>query len=78
MTLFQLTIYKTRFHRKTNSDCLVIVSVMGHRLGAQGPQDQLEGFDQLEIGLDLGQLEIGSDMTGPSLGGQDSSLYKGR
>ena len=28
---------------------------MGHQLG---PQDQLEGFDQLEIGLDLGQLEI--------------------
>jgi len=24
--------------------------VMGHQLGAQGPQDQLEGFDQLEIG----------------------------
>ena len=51
---------------------------MGHQSRAQGPQDQLEGFDQLEIGLDLGQLEIGSDMTGPSLGGQDSSLYKGR
>jgi len=45
--------------------------------------DQLEGFDQLEIGLDLGQLEIGLDMIcydliGPSLGGQESSLYKGR
>jgi len=32
--------------------------VMGHQLGAQGPQDQLEGFDQLEIELYLGQLEI--------------------
>jgi hypothetical protein len=31
---------------------------MGHQLRAQGPQEQLEGFDQLEIGLDLGQLEI--------------------
>jgi len=56
---------------------------MGHQLGGQGPQDQLEGFDQLEIGLDLGQLEIGLDMIcydliGPSLGGQESSLYKGR
>ena len=55
----------------------------GHQLGSQGPQDQLEGFDQLEIGLDLGQLEIGLDMIcydliGPSLGGQESSLFKGR
>ncbi|CAD6204086.1 unnamed protein product [Miscanthus lutarioriparius] len=33
-----------------NCDCSL--GVMGHQLGAQGPQDQLEGFDQLEIGLD--------------------------
>jgi len=37
---------------------LVIKLVMGHQLRAQGPHDQLERFDQLEIGLDLGQLEI--------------------
>jgi hypothetical protein len=47
-------------------------AVMGHQLG---PQDQLEAFDELEIGLDLGQLEIGLDMIcydliGPSLGSQ--------
>jgi hypothetical protein len=45
--------------------------------------DQLEGFDHSEIGLDLGQLEIGLDMLhydliGPSLGGQESSIYKER
>ena len=59
----------------------------GHQLGAQGPIVSiraLEGFDQSEIGLDLGQLEIGLDMIcydliGSSLGGQESSLYnKGR
>ena len=33
--------------------------------------DQLEGFDQLEIGLDM----ICFDLVGPSLGGQESSLY---
>ena len=54
-------------------------AVMGHQLGAQGPQDRLEAFDELEIGLYLGQLEIGLDMIcydliGPSLGGQESSL----
>jgi len=56
-------------------------AVMGHQLGAQGPQDQLEAFDELQIGLDLGQLEIGLDMIcydliRPSLGGLGSSLYK--
>ena len=56
-------------------------AVMGHQLGAQGPQDQLEAFDELEIGLYLGQLEIGLDMIcydliGPSLGGQESSDRK--
>ena len=45
--------------------------------------DQLKGFDQLEIGSDWGRLEIGLDMIcydliGPSLGGQESSLFKGR
>jgi len=36
--------------------------------------DQLDGFDQLEIGLDM----ICYDLIGPSLGGQESSLFKGR
>ena len=36
--------------------------------------DQLEGFDQLEIGLDM----ICFDLVGPSLGGQESSLYRKR
>ena len=36
--------------------------------------DQLEGFDQLEIGLDM----ICYDLIGPSLGGQESSLYRKR
>ena len=45
--------------------------------------DQLKGFDQLEIGSDWGRLEIGLDMIcydliWPSLGGQESSLFKGR
>jgi hypothetical protein len=52
----------------------------GIRIRKEIRLDQLEGFDQLEIGLDLGQLEIGLDMIcydliGPSLGGQESSLY---
>ena len=55
---------------------------MGHQLRAQGPHDQLERFDQLEKWLNLSKLEIGWDMIcyvliGPSLGGQESSLYKG-
>jgi len=55
----------------------------GIRIRKEIRLDQLEGFDQLETGLDLGQLVIGLDMIcyyliGPSLGGQECSLYKGR
>jgi len=55
----------------------------GIRIRKELRLDQLEGFDQLETGLDLGQLVIGLDMIcyyliGPSLGGQECSLYKGR
>ena len=55
----------------------------GIRIRKEIRLDQLEGFDQLETGLDLGQLVIGLDMIwyyliGPSLGGQESSLFKGR
>ena len=60
-----------------------ILAKEGIRIRKDIRLDQLEGFDQLEIGLDLGQLEIGLDMIcydliGPSLGGQESSLYRKR
>ena len=60
-----------------------ILAKEGIRIRKDIRLDQLEGFDQLETWLDLGQLEIGLDMIcydliGPSLGGQESSLFKGR
>ena len=66
--------------------CCMAYSVLakeGIRIRKDIRLDQLKGFDQLEIGSDWGRLEIGLDMIcydliGPSLGGQESSLYKGR